>query len=179
MKYFHTQRSVKLSLDTGNEFCHSVYHFFFVLSRVSSKTCHVSSSANYCIQTADLWFWKQLLCQLSPNYHHLHFLAKNSKWKVENDCRWFKSHLVWEIAHVNGPFLSGRDLLGPAERRLHEVLSLHRPHVREGGSEAGTIFAIKFCDFVREQRHDSCWSGKPLMTSASGVALLRGSSLTL
>ena len=79
MKYFHTQRSVKLSLDAGNEFCHSVYHFFFVLSRVSSKTCHVSSSANYCIQTADLWFWKQLLCQLSPNNHHLHFFGKEFK----------------------------------------------------------------------------------------------------
>ena len=59
---------------------------------------------------------------------------------------------------VKSPFCQmflGGDLLGSSEGRLHQVLPLHRPLVREGSPEAGAIPEAELGHLLRKQRHDA------------------------
>ena len=44
------------------------FFFIFVFSTVNSKYVKFKNLADDWIQTADLWYWKQPLCQLSHNH---------------------------------------------------------------------------------------------------------------
>ena len=45
-----------------------LFSLYSSFSTVNSKPCSVENLADDCIQTANLWYRKQLLCQLSHNH---------------------------------------------------------------------------------------------------------------